>query len=130
MTNDLLKDCLLSNTVPLKSLSDAQGWWVCSTCGAHFPVSIPPILDDGVTECSSCVKVKILSAIIPSHLKCLATALSLLRSQKYLTSQCPDHCEHNSSFNMEARDLLLSVNAFLEETSLLLMHWEKDVFHA
>jgi hypothetical protein len=130
MPNDLLKEFSITDTEAYKGLAESQGWWVCSTCGAHFPTSIPASADDGVTQCSSCMNVKILSAIIPAHLKCLVTALKLLRGFKELYLCCPGDCYLNLILPSQRADLLLHATALLEETSLLLMHWEKDIPHA
>lgn len=129
MPNDSKKILSTADTVLIKSLSDAQGWWACSACGAHFPVSIPPLADNGVTQCSSCANVKILSATISAHYKCLTKAITLMRDLKYVTSQCTLDCGYGVQFGINTSDLLLAVSAFLDKTSLLLMHWEKDSPH-
>lgn len=129
MPNDLLKGFSLTDTEAYRGLAESQCWWVCSSCGAHFPVSIPPLADDGVTQCSSCVNVKILSAIIRVHLKSLSKAMELMRDFKHVTRHCTYDCGYGVQFDINTSDLLLAVTAFLEETSLLLMRWEKDIHH-
>lgn len=130
MPSEPLTEFSITDTGAYMGLAVSQGWWVCATCGAHFPTSVPPLADKGVTQCSSCVNVKILSAIIPAHLKCLSKALELMRGFEQVTFHCTFDCPHNSYVDTDTSELLRAVTAFLEETSLLLMHWEKDIPHA
>lgn len=123
------KEFSITDMEAYSGLAETRDWWVCSTCGAHFPISIPPCADEGVTQCSSCVNVKILSAIIPEHLKCLSKALELMRGFRAVTFHCTQDCPYNSYVDTDTQDLFLSLTAFLEETSLMLMHWEKDIPH-
>lgn len=41
---------------------DALSAWECADCGARFASIVPPELLKGVTHCTSCVKVRILTA--------------------------------------------------------------------
>lgn len=129
MPNDSMKGHSITDTEAYKGLAESQGWWVCSTCGAHFPPSSPAVADDGVTQCSSCVNVAILSKIISAHFKRLSRALELLRSFRSELLPLNDDFYDNQLEDISTTDLLLTTTAFLDETSLLLMHWEKDIPH-
>lgn len=130
MPNDSMKEFSITDTEAYKGLAESQGWWVCSTCGAHFPVSIPALADDGVTQCSSCVNVNIMSSLLHTQRAIIGKAVELLRAFKQVNFYCFQNRHHHVYTVPDTVDLLLNVTAFLDETSLLLMHWEKDIPHA
>lgn len=62
---------------------DALSAWECADCGARFTSLVPPELLKGVTHCTSCVKVRILTASCNrtrAALKDLVGAVTTLRN--------------------------------------------------
>lgn len=92
----------------LRRENKALGSWACSTCQARFTETVAPVLMEGVTRCSKCVEVEVLSGMLAaankrakdweqaaSELKCLlsvnrqAVKLLAVRCAKIIDSWGP-----------------------------------------
>jgi len=66
----LAKEYAKSQADPAKEIAElrrenkALGSWACSTCQARFTETVAPVLMEGVTRCSKCVEVEVLSGML------------------------------------------------------------------